>query len=150
MEYRRPKIYFIQFLLIPVRIILAVPLFTAFLLVLNVLKALIGASGFIVFYGLIWILDRFVWPGLLNIPGWLFTLLVILTYVLLFYGAHRIWGSSTPIKTKPTAPSKKTAYYDAFFDFIFEAKYIEPAIEIYGPSFPKPIFEDFDLEAEDY
>jgi hypothetical protein len=147
MEYRRPKIYFIQFLLIPVRIIIAVPLIIGFLLVLNALKALIALSGFIVFYGLIWLLDRFVWPGVLNIPEWLFTILVILTYVLLFYGAHRL-SSATPIKTKPT-PSKKGAY-EAFFEFIFEAKYIEPAIEIYGPSFPKPTFEDFDLEAEEY
>jgi hypothetical protein len=136
-------------LLIPVRIVVAVPLITAFLLILNALKTLIGLSGFILFYGLLWLLDRFVWPGLLNMPDGLFILPVILTYVLLFYVVRRISDSSTPIKTKLPTPNKKGAY-DALFDFVFEAKYIEPAIEIYGPNFQKPTFEEYGLQAEEY
>jgi len=150
MKFRRPKIYFLQFLLIPIRIIVAVPLIVFFLLFLNALKALISLSGLLLLYGLVWLLDRFVWPGLLQMPDGIFILLVILTYIFLFYVLPRVFDSGpVPIKTEPPAAPKR-GLYDVIFDFVFEAKYIEPAIEIYGRSFPEPKFEDYGLEAEQY
>jgi hypothetical protein len=146
MEFRRPKIYFHQFLL-PIRILVGVPYFILFLLFLNVLKALTTMSGILLTYGVVWVLDRFVWPGLLDMPGGLFVVLVILTYVGLFYGLNRLSDSQPVIK--PPRPAKHTSH-DKFYDFLFEAKYIEPAIEIYGRDFKKPTFEEYGMVAEDY
>jgi len=148
MEFRRPKIYFTQFLLIPVRIIVAVPLIIGFVLFLNVTKALFGLSGFLLLYGVVWLLDRTIWPGLLGMRDGVFVLLVIATYVLLFYGLRRMSDSQPIVKPKPNPPER--TLYDSFFEFVFDAKYIEPAVEIYGPNFPKPTFEQFGLEAEQY
>jgi hypothetical protein len=33
---------------------------------------------------------------------------------------------------------------------VFEAKYQDSPYDLYGPTFPEPRFEDFELEAEDY
>jgi hypothetical protein len=145
MEFRRPKIYFHQFLLLPVRLLIGVPYFITFLLVLNVLKALTSLSGVLLVWGVLWLVSRFVWPGILDMPTGIYVLLVILAYVGLFYALNRFWDSRPVIKPPPKYGSQ-----DRLYDFLFEANYIEPAIEIYGRDFQKPTFEEYGMVAEDY
>jgi hypothetical protein len=78
---RRPRIYFHQFLLLPVRILVGIPYFIILLLVLNVLKALTSLSGVLLVYGVLWVVGRFVWPSILDMPTGVIVLLVIVAYV---------------------------------------------------------------------
>jgi hypothetical protein len=114
MEFRRPKIYFHQFLLLPVRILVGVPYFIILLLLLNVLKALTSLSGFLLVYGVVWVLGRFVWPGLLEMPRGVFVLLVIHAYAGLIYGFSRLSDFRPVIKPPPKYSSQ-----DKLYDFLF-------------------------------
>lgn len=155
----RPKHYPVQYLLIPVRVLLGIPFILLLKIYILIGRSLIAGAfvlvTFIVF-GSGRLVETYIWPGLFDSS----ILATVGTIVVLLVLAGITWTVTKQIKRlrkfqsitqgKHALGKKFNRVWDFAFGFLFEAQYKQSYAELFGPKFPEPTFEQFELEKEDY
>src|SRR5437868_4797045 len=158
-HYQSPTRYYLQYLLIPIRLLLFLPLF-ACLIILNLLAqtilAVIGLIATGVLVGSGWLIDTYIWHGFSKSPiaALLAVLLIYPTYNGVGYCIGKIieqFAWMPGLKEFSASLSEKIGnWWDRAVTFVFEAKYKQSPLDIYGPDFPEPTFAEFNLDKEEY